>query len=103
MKPLAFLCVALMLVACKKADIVAESTFIDCYAQILIIKSSVSDSTTAATQVQRVLDAAHVTKDQMQEQLKQYADDPDRYRRVLAGINDKLRALDSAARAAATK
>ena len=93
--------VCLLLVSCKKPDLVDEKTFINCYSQILIIKSSVSDSTVAAAQVQQVLDGAHITKEQMQEQLKLYADDPDRYRRVLAGINDRLRSLDSAARATA--
>lgn len=100
MKAYAYVLATLLLVSCKKPDLVDEKTFIDCYSQILIIKSSVSDSTEAATQVQQVLAGAHITKEQMQEQLKLYADDPDRYRRVLAGINDKLRALDSLARAA---
>lgn len=86
---------ALLLSACNKADVVDEKTFIDVYARILVIKTSTADSTTAAAQVQQVLAEHHITKEQMQQQLALYADDGDRYRRVLEAINARLRGLDS--------
>jgi hypothetical protein len=98
MKPLLLIIPLLLLMSCRKQDLVDEKTFVDCYARILIIKSSTADSAAASAQVDSVLAQNRITKDLMQRQLAMYVEDGNRYGKVLEEINVKLRALDSLAK-----
>ncbi|HZV12189.1 MAG TPA: hypothetical protein VFA55_03170 [Candidatus Kapabacteria bacterium] len=94
MKKSAVLVLLLLIVGCQKKTVVDEKTFVGAYAHIFLIKSSTTDSVAAAAQVSKLLGDLHITKEQMQEQLKIYSDDPETYRRVLQEIDDTLKTLE---------
>lgn len=83
----------LLIVGCSNKEHIPEKTFVSLYAHIFIIKTAATDTVMAATQVKALLDSHGVTKEQMQEQLKNYSNDPDTYRRVLQEIDDTLKTI----------
>lgn len=93
MRKSAVLALLLLIAGCQKKDVVDEKTFVGTYAHIFFIKTSTTDSISAAAQVSKLLEDRHVTKEQMQEQLKAYSDDPETYRRVLKEIDDTLKTI----------
>ncbi len=69
-----------------------EKTFAGMYAHVLILRSTVADSASAATQIAQYLASRNLDREKMMAQLKTYEKDPERYRRVLQLIEDSLRA-----------
>ena len=93
----------LLISSCKKPDIIPEPLFVESFAEVLVLKQTYADSTTAANKVQEYYASKNITREQMMQQLDEYTKDPDRYRRVLEKINARLRVMDSIAKISAPR